>query len=146
MHRTRILRQAIVAIALSVGVAASAFGQHGGHGSGHISTHSASHGSTHSRYRATTPHGSTAAAPRTTRIHASPAPGARDARGRLERSAKAKDDFMRSTGHLHGWRGHVVDHIVPLACGGADAPSNMQWQTTAEGKAKDKVERKGCPR
>jgi hypothetical protein len=27
---------------------------------------------------------------------------------------------------------------------GADAPSNMQWQTTAEGKAKDKWERVGC--
>lgn len=51
---------------------------------------------------------------------------------------------MRSTGHPHGWPGHVVDHKVPLACGGADAPSNMQWQTVAEGKAKDKVERQGC--
>jgi hypothetical protein len=40
--------------------------------------------------------------------------------------------------------GYVVDHIVALACGGADAPSNMQWQTVAEGKAKDKWERKGC--
>jgi hypothetical protein len=38
----------------------------------------------------------------------------------------------------------VVDHIQPLACGGADAPSNMQWQTKAEGKAKDKWERAGC--
>lgn len=26
-------------------------------------------------------------------------------------------------------------------CGGADAPGNMQWQTTAAGKAKDKTER-----
>ena len=51
---------------------------------------------------------------------------------------------MRRSGHPHGWPGHVVDHIVPLACGGADAPSNMQWQTTEEGKAKDRVERRGC--
>jgi len=51
---------------------------------------------------------------------------------------------MRQTGHPHGWKGHVVDHIVPLACGGADAPSNMQWQTVEEAKAKDKWERKGC--
>ena len=29
---------------------------------------------------------------------------------------------------------------------GADAPSNMQWQSTEEGKAKDKVERRGCRR
>jgi len=51
---------------------------------------------------------------------------------------------MRQSGHPHGWPGHVVDHIVPLACGGADDASNMQWQTVEEGKAKDKVERKGC--
>jgi hypothetical protein len=41
--------------------------------------------------------------------------------------------------------GYVVDHIVALACGGADHPSNMQYQTIAEGKAKDRVERLGCP-
>jgi len=51
---------------------------------------------------------------------------------------------MRQTGHPRGWPGHVVDHRVPLACGGDDAPSNMQWQTTGEAKAKDKVERRGC--
>ena len=65
---------------------------------------------------------------------------------RIHRSKAAKDDFMRQTGHPHGWPGHVVDHIVPLACGGSDEPSNMQWQTVEEGKAKDKVERKGCRR
>lgn len=41
-------------------------------------------------------------------------------------------------------KGYVVDHIVPLACGGADNPSNMQWQTIADGKAKDQIERKNC--
>jgi hypothetical protein len=40
--------------------------------------------------------------------------------------------------------GYVIDHVKPLACGGADAPANMQWQTTADGKAKDKIERKSC--
>jgi hypothetical protein len=40
--------------------------------------------------------------------------------------------------------GYVIDHIQPLACGGADAPRNMQFQTIAEGKAKDKWERKAC--
>jgi len=29
-------------------------------------------------------------------------------------------------------------------CGGADAPSNMQWQTIAASKAKDKFERQEC--
>ena len=69
---------------------------------------------------------------------------ARDKQGRILRSEKAKHRFEAATGHPHGWPGHVVDHVVPLACGGADAPSNMQWQTIADGKAKDKTERIGC--
>ncbi len=71
-------------------------------------------------------------------------PAPRTKHDRTKRSAKAKDDFMRSSGYPHGRPGYVVDHIVPLACGGADSPSNMQWQTKAEAKAKDRVERKGC--
>ena len=72
--------------------------------------------------------------------------------GRIKRSAAAKDEFKKrqtcpSTGKSRGaCPGYVIDHVVPLACGGADAPSNMQWQTIAEGKAKDKVERKNCRR
>lgn len=42
--------------------------------------------------------------------------------------------------------GYVIDHIKALACGGADAPENMQWQTVAEGKAKDRWELKECGR
>jgi hypothetical protein len=34
-----------------------------------------------------------------------------------------------------------VDNIKPLACGGADVPSNMQWQTVEAAKAKDRLER-----
>ena len=36
--------------------------------------------------------------------------------------------------------GYVKDHVLPLACGGPDAPSNMQWQTKSEAKAKDRWE------
>ena len=42
--------------------------------------------------------------------------------------------------------GEIKDHVKPLACGGPDAPSNMQWQTKADAKAKDKWETKGCAR
>jgi hypothetical protein len=37
-------------------------------------------------------------------------------------------------------RGYVVDHVCALACCGLDAPQNMQYQTRAEAKAKDRVE------
>jgi len=49
---------------------------------------------------------------------------------------------MKQTGFPNGRPGYVVDHIVPLAKGGKDVPSNMQWQTIAAAKAKDKIERK----
>src|SRR3989442_9337937 len=64
----------------------------------------------------------------------------RDAHGRLLRNPAARAQFLRQTGYSHGRPGYVVDHIVPLECGGADSPSNMQWQTIAEAKAKDKTE------
>ena len=65
---------------------------------------------------------------------------ARDAKGRIARSSSAKKEFMKQTGYPNGRPGYVVDHIVPLKRGGADTPANMQWQTIAEGKAKDKIE------
>jgi hypothetical protein len=45
-----------------------------------------------------------------------------------------------------GCPGYRKDHVFPLGCGGADAVSNMQWQTVAAARAKDRVERRGCAR
>jgi hypothetical protein len=39
-------------------------------------------------------------------------------------------------------RGYVVDHACPLSCCGIDAPQNMQYQTKAASKRKDRVERR----
>jgi hypothetical protein len=62
----------------------------------------------------------------------------RDSLGHIARSEQAKEQFMRETNYPHGRHGYVVDHIIPLKRGGADSPSNMQWQTKADAKAKDK--------
>ena len=51
---------------------------------------------------------------------------------------------MKQSGYNHGRKGYVIDHIVPLYKGGCDCPSNMQWQTKEEAKAKDKWERQAC--
>ena len=70
----------------------------------------------------------------------------RDKHGKIVRSAKARDDFKKAhscpaTGKSHGpCDGYVIDHVKPLKKGGADAPSNMQWQTERDGKAKDRTE------
>lgn len=69
---------------------------------------------------------------------------------RVKRSQSAIIEFKQqqpcpTTGASKGpCKGYVIDHIKALACGGADLPENMQWQTVEEGKAKDKWERKGC--
>jgi hypothetical protein len=63
-----------------------------------------------------------------------------------KRSREARDAFKRahpcpSTGKKSGaCPGYVIDHIKPLKRGGVDAPSNMQWQTKAAAKQKDKWE------
>lgn len=93
--------------------------------------------------------------PHESSVHAAELPDntvqiARDADGKIKRSEKAKNDFKAA--HpcpAHGKRsgacpGYVIDHIKPLACGGADNPENMQWQTVEAGKEKDSWERDHC--
>lgn len=73
---------------------------------------------------------------------------ARDLKGRIARSPAAKAASQKShpcptDGRTSGpCPGYVIDHIKPLKRGGADSPANMQWQTTAAAKAKDKIERR----
>lgn len=70
----------------------------------------------------------------------------RHADGRIARDPIQRATFERShpcpsTGRSSGaCAGYVVDHITPLKRGGADRPENMQWQTTAAAKLKDKTE------
>ena len=70
----------------------------------------------------------------------------RDGHGHIKRSLVAKHQFKNqhpcpSTGESTGrCKGYIIDHVVPLKRGGADAPSNMQWQTIEESKSKDAVE------
>jgi hypothetical protein len=78
--------------------------------------------------------------------HASAAVVAPDSHGHIARNPHAKEEFRRShpcpaTGKKYGaCPGWVVDHVQALKHGGADDSSNMQWQTTAEAKAKDSWE------
>jgi hypothetical protein len=70
----------------------------------------------------------------------------RDARGHIRRNPAARRAFQKmhpcpATGRMSGpCPGYVVDHIVALKNGGADDPSNMQWQTVEEARAKDRIE------
>jgi hypothetical protein len=57
----------------------------------------------------------------------------RDSSGRLSRSTSAVKTFQHvhpcpstgsRTGPCPGW---IIDHVVPLACGGCDVVHNMQW-------------------
>lgn len=74
----------------------------------------------------------------------------RDPNGRIHRSAAARYAFQRdnpcpATGESRGaCPGYVIDHITPLACGGADEPENMQWQTRQAALEKDRWERRAC--
>lgn len=68
------------------------------------------------------------------------------------RSAAVRRAFQRahpcpSTGRKRGpCPNYRVDHVRALCVGGADDPSNMQWQTVEAAKSKDKWECKGRKR
>ncbi len=50
-----------------------------------------------------------------------------------------------ATGQTQGpCKGYVIDRVIPIVCGGAEMPDNMQWQTLAEAKEKDRWEKIGC--
>jgi hypothetical protein len=128
----RLLFAAAVSSALAFPIAAVARG--GGHGGSHSSGHSHAGNSTHAHS------GSHSG------DHHKAEGVARDSHGRIARSRESKDTFRKqhpcpATGRSSGaCPGYVIDHVVPLKRGGADSPSNMQWQTTAAAKAKDRYE------
>lgn len=77
---------------------------------------------------------------------------ARNADGSIKRSTAAKRAFAAmhpcpasgaSGTSCPGWS---IDHVIPLACGGCDAPVNMQWlplaiKSCAGTQCKDRWER-----
>lgn len=69
-----------------------------------------------------------------------------------ERSSAQTRAFQRlnpcpSTGERRGkCPGYVIDHVCPLCAGCSDTPDNMQWQTVADAKVKDREEWKLCRR
>jgi hypothetical protein len=68
-----------------------------------------------------------------------------EARSTAVRNAFKRLHHCPSTGKAVGpCPGWIIDHIRPLGCGGPDTPANMQWQTVADAKAKDKWELKTC--
>ena len=74
----------------------------------------------------------------------------RKARGESSGAPAAKHEFQHqlpcpSTDRVTGaCPGYVIDHVIALACGGVDGPANVQWQTRAESRAKDRIERRTC--
>ena len=70
---------------------------------------------------------------------------ARDANRAIERSAAARRAFMEATGFPNGRLGWLIEHIIPIACGGADDATNMQWRTKTEAALRNGTQRAPCP-
>jgi len=150
----RFHRLLLALLAVSV-LGAPVDAQRGGHrgGSTHVRGYTRRDGTHVAPYTRSAPRSYTAPRARspTARPYRAPSTRSRtyatpNGHGRIHRSVEAKEQFLRRTGYPHGRKGYVVDHIVPLCAGGADAPSNMQWQTVEEAKVKDRQERALCAR
>ena len=150
------LHQTLNAIGLALAICAAlaltpADARGGGHGGGHSGGHSSHSYSSHSGssgFSSVRSHSSRSYQARgySVRRSRTVVGVTRESHGRIARSTKAKDAFKhqhpcpatgRSTG---GCPGYVIDHVTALKRGGRDDPSNMQWQTVTDAKAKDKVE------
>lgn len=151
-HRSK-ARRAFVACAVVLALFAGhpAYAR-GGHSGGHTAS-SAHTGSSHAQHsKPTGEHAnktSSAGAANQAGHHVESlaAQGAvRDTHGKIARSGAVKGQFKKShpcpsTGKSSGaCPGYVIDHRIALKRGGADRPDNMQWQTKAEAKAKDRAE------
>src|SRR5262245_14373516 len=120
----RLLAALLIAAVLSPGVSLAASGKGGSSKSGTVhvkgytkkdGTHVKAHERKAAKEKGTKAESDSAAT--------TPTPGgARDERSRIQRSETAKRAFMQQTGYPHGRPGYVIDHIKPLACGGADDP------------------------
>jgi hypothetical protein len=143
------MRALVFGLILVVGLSPEAWAKSHSSGSSHQSP-SSSHYSSATNHHHSSASGHQSAGSRKISNPAPASSAERTKNGKIKRSQTAKKDFEAthtcpSTGKTSGHcPGYVIDHVKPLASGGADAPSNMQWQTVAEGKAKDKWERKGC--
>ncbi len=62
----------------------------------------------------------------------------RDSHGKIKRDPNAVSEFKRSHPKPPGCNQCEVDHIIPLSKGGRDDPSNMQWLSNEQHKAKTK--------
>lgn len=67
-----------------------------------------------------------------------------DASAQRVRSVAVHRAFLKATGYPHGRPGWVADHIFPLCAGGKDAIENLQWQTIADARVKDRAEKRLC--
>jgi hypothetical protein len=75
----------------------------------------------------------------------SPSAGAETHRDSHQRALFMKAHPCPANGNTRGrCLGYVVDHVRPLCAGGADHPENMQWQTVADAKKKDRLEALEC--